>query len=318
METMFLESHIWVPWGAILLNTRNICSKELVWIIYRTSKILFPEEKIEVYILPAEHGCYLEKIKVIWGTISLVSILWFVWWVLTYKDSHQEAIDSHQEHQLEMMKKCLDIYDDIWDEWSTDLVIDQEKISELCEDHWIRKMKNHRLQTMIGDENIQYEETVIKVDNNQILYKKKIERKSFEKMIVPLSEDKEILIEDVEWTIELISLVVKQKKSWKWKSRQWVYYWDDIVSNWLSVLLNGDELSFFMQDATFKNQIKKHLVTFWSWDNITVRMDLKGIIKFWEIRNLYVYIKEVISFNDKTIYHKVKSHNPYTQWWLFV
>jgi len=291
MSHLIIESHFWVPENAIYPITRNHSSEDLVSLIYRINEILYPNEKIEILILPSETWSYKDILKVVWYTATWVATLAI--WYLTY-------IDAHEEHQMEMMEKCVNM---INQETDKKIEIDYSKISKLCEDYWVKKIKNSRYELLEKDKTISYEETIIKDESKKILYIKKINRENFWDMIFPLPEDQEIYLENIEWTIELISLVVKQKKEWKWIPWKWTYYWDEIEDFWYKLLYSWEEVSFYMQDKEFKEKIQNHDITFSSWDNITVLFDLKWIIKNWIFLNKNIYIKEVRQFNEKVIEH---------------
>lgn len=309
MNVITIESRFWVPENAIRPDTRNICSKELVAMIYRVSEVLYPDETIEVLILPSEVWSYKDIFKIT-GGISIVSVLWFIWRFLTYQD-------SHEEHKLQMFKDCFEVIQNIeWYTWG-DLIISDEQFNNLCEDHWITRIKNNRYKTLAKDETIEYEETVIKNTNNQVLLQKTIQRNEFQNMIIPLPEDEDFEQKNITWVIELVSLVIKQKKEWKWIPRKWIYYGENIVYSWIEILTNNEEVNFFMQDKEFRKKIYNHTYTFGSWDNISVLFDLKGEIKAWMMSKKNMYVTKVVGFNDVEIIHKTKTINNTIQTWLF-
>lgn len=299
MEFITIESHFWVPDHAIRPETRNICSKDLVAMIYRVSEILSPDEDIEILILPSEIWSYKDVFKIT-GGISIAWILWFVWRFLTYQD-------SHEEHKLQMFKDCFEQMQNVeWYTWDS-FIISDEQFNNLCEDHWITRIKNNRYKTLEKDETIEYEETIIKNPDNQVLLQKTIQRNEFQNMIISLPEDEDFEQENIEWVIELISLVVKQKKEWKWIPRRGTYYGDDIIHNWIKVLENWEEINFFMQDQDFKKQIQNQEIAFVSGANITAVFKLKTEIRSWITKNTYIHVQEVKAFNEIEIEHTIKT-----------
>lgn len=298
MQYLTLESHFWVIDHAIRPDTRNICSKELVSLIYRVASIIAPEEKIEVLILPSEIWSYKDVFKITWG-LSIVSILWAVWWYLNYKD-------SHERHQIDMFHSCREeiqrIENITW--WS--FSISEDKIYELCEDYGIKKNKNTRYKTLEEDHTVEYEETVIKTQDRQNVFQSTIQRQDFQKMIVPLPESEEYEEENIKWTIELISLVVKQKKEGRGIPWKWSYFWDDIIYQGIKVLENNEDIDFFMQDEEFKQKIKNQEIQFSSWDNIEVEFKMKVEIYAGIVKTRKIYIKKVLEFNEQEIPHSEK------------
>lgn len=298
-DFIIIESHFWVPDHAIRPETRNICSKELVAMIYRIAEILYPNEKIEVLFLPPDIGCYKDTVKIIWTLWTIVTIIWGVYTHLSY-------IDSHANSQLDATQKCIEILKQFESLSWENIILKEEKLSMLCEDHSLIKMKNNRYKTLEKDETIAYEETVIKNPDNQILLQKTIERSEFKNMIITLPEDDDFEQDNIEWIIELISLVVKQKKEWKWIPRRGTYYGEDIIHNWIKVLGHWEEISFFMQDQEFKKQIQNQEISFASGDNIIAIFKLKTEIRSGLIANTHIHVKEVKKFNAVEIGHTIK------------
>lgn len=295
MQYLTLESHFWVIDHAIRPDTRNICSKELVSLIYRVASIITPEEKIEVLILPSEIWSYKDVFKITWG-IPIVAILWAVWWYLNYQD-------SHERHQMDMIHSCTEEIQRIENMTWVSFSISEDKIYELCEDYGIQKNKNIRYKTLAEDDMIEYEETVMKTPDRQNVFQSRLQREDFQRMIVPLPEGEEYEKEDIKWTIELISLVVKQKKAGKGIPWKWTYFWDDIVYQGIKILENNEDIDFFMQDNEFKQRIKNQEIQFSSWDNMSVSFKMNVEISAGETKNRRIYVSKVLWFNNQEIPH---------------
>lgn len=295
MQYLTLESHFWVIDHAIRPDTRNICSKELVSLIYRVASIITPEEKIEVLILPSEIWSYKDVFKITWG-IPIVAILWAVWWYLNYQD-------SHERHQMDMIHSCTEEIQRIENMTWVSFSISEDKIYELCEDYGIQKNKNIRYKTLAEDDMIEYEETIIKTQDRQNIFQSSIQRQDFQRMIVPLPEGEEYEKEDIKWTIELISLVVKQKKEGKGIPWKWTYFWDDIVYQGIKILENNEDIDFFMQDNEFKQRIKNQEIQFSSWDNMSVSFKMNVEISAGVTKNRKIYVSKVLWFNNQEIPH---------------
>ncbi len=310
MDFLLIESHFWVSDNSIRPNTRNICSTELVSIIYKVAEIVCPGEKIEVLMLPSETWSYKDIFKIIgtiWSVAAVVGTVYGILWY--YRDS--------DKNELEMINSCIETIKNVnqlsWDEIS----VTNETFEKICEDYGVINSKNKRYDTLEKDETIEYEETFVKNwwENSAVILNNKVEREYFHNMITVLSEDENFEWNNYEWVIELISLVVKQKKEWKGIPWRWTYYWNKIVYNWMDVLSPEDEINFYMQDETFKQKIRDKEVEFKSWDNITVIFDIKTEILGWMTKNLTIYVKEVKSFNDVVIVHEVKTETRWENTW---
>ena len=305
MEFITIESHFWVPENAIRPDTRNKCSKDLVAIIYRVAEILYPDEKIEVLLLPSEEGSYKDIFKITWSVaLWLATISGTVISYLMYKD-------SHEEHAINIASQCINLQSSIKQSSTLDdeYIVNEDKLLEICKDHGIKKMKNERYITLEKDDMIQEEETIIKDARNQTLFQGKVERADFSSYIQYLPENENYLQENIDWVIELVSLVIKQEKKWKGIPWRGFYYGKPIQYWWIEVLVNNEIINFFMQDNDFKKKIDDHTITFTSWDNITVIFDLKWEIKGWIIQHKSIYVRKVENFNDVVIDHTVKKNN---------
>ena len=182
--------------------------------------------------------------------------------------------------------------------------IDDEKINEVCWNIKIKKSKNDFIATLKNDDMISNDEIILLNNKGSIIKSHKIDRKQFDNYIEYVPENEEYIRNNIEWVIELISPVVRQKKEWKWIPWKWIYYWEDINERWIEILLNWEEINFYMQDENFKKQIKKHEVTFWSWDNIKSIFTLKCLLKIDIVQNKSIYIKEVKKKNDDILVYK--------------
>ena len=305
MEYLLLESHFWVSSNSIRPNTRNVCSNELVSIIYKVSEIIYPEEKIEVFVLPSEVWSYKDILKITWAHLVWIStVVSAVFGVLLYRN------DS-EKHKIEMVNTCIETIKNInslsWD----DITISNEDFQKICENHGVVNSKNRRYEILEKDETIEYEETIIVNwwEKNTVVSSNKIERSDFHSMITVLPENENFEWNNYKWIIELITLVVKQKKEWKWIPWKWIYYWDEIMYHWVKILSSEDEINFYMQDETFKQKIRDKEIEFKNWDNITVIFEIKTEISNWTTKNMNIYVKEVTNFNETVIIHEVKKDN---------
>lgn len=309
MEYILLENHFWVPNNEIRSLTRNKSWKDLTLIIQEIASILYPDIEIDILFLPPEKGSYKDTIKLIsnhpLATFNVLITLWTItFWALTYKDNHQEYIHNKNNWVIEDTEKCIK-FKKMLDEYKKDWIIiewiDDEKINQVCWNIKIKRNKNDFIHTIKKDDMISENEVILINSNNKVINNHRITRKNFDDYIEYVPENEEYIKDNIEWVIELISAVVKQKKEWKWIPWKWFYYWEDIKEKWVDILLNWEEINFYMQDNNFKKEIKNHNVTFWSWDNIKSIFALKCLIKLDIAQNKSIYIKEVKKLNDENI-----------------
>lgn len=312
MEYILLENHFWVPNNEIRSFTRNKSWEDITFIIQEIASILYPNLEIEVLFLPTEKGSYRDIAKIIskhplWTFNVLIALWTITFWILTYIDTHEEHLHNEKNWVLDDTKKCIEFKKMLYDyknEWIEIDWINDNKIKEVCGNVKIKKSKNDFIKTLKKDDMISDDEIILLNNSNKIIKNHKIERKNFDKYIEYVSENEEYIKDNIEWVIELISPVVRQKKEWKWIPWKWIYYWKDIFEKWIEILLNWEEINFYMQDMSFKKKIKNHKVTFWSWDNIKSIFTLKCLLKIDIVQNKSIYIKQVKKLNDDIFEYK--------------
>jgi len=313
MEFVTIESRFGVPENIIRANTRNECSKSFVAIIKELTVILYPDEEFEIYLLPPKPGSYKDIIKIVkknpLGAITAVATVGTLAFVfLTYCDSHQEHKHNEKMQVVDDTAKCLALnqqMEELGGQYSIEN-IPQGKLTEVCGNLKLKRLKNDRYQILENDEMVAGEETTLRDHNQKTIIQKEISKKDFTKYIESIPENEEYLKTDLSGVIELVSLVVKQKKEGRGIAWKGVYHGDDIIERGVSIISNEDEINFYMQDDDFKDQITKHQITFSSGDNIRVVFNIKGALSLGFLQNRSIYVKEVIKFNEDIIKHKVK------------
>lgn len=303
MEFVTIESHFGVPEHMIRAHTRNQCSEDLVTMIQEVALILYPEQEFEVYLLPSEVGSYKDIIRILnknSGAITAVCAVGaLVFTFLTYiKDTTSEDVS-----------KCLSLQTQIETLRQQGYEIENiptEKLDEVCGNLKLTKLKNDRYQTLLDDGIVSEEETILKNAEAKEVSKKTIKKEAFQMCIEAVPENEDYSKENVNGFIELISLVVKQKKEGKGIPWKGIYYGEDVKERGIDVLLNGEEISFYMQDKEFKQKIDAHEISFSSGDNMGVIFNIRGSLKIDFLQNKSIYITEVQKFNEDIVEHKVK------------
>lgn len=312
MNYIIIENHFWVPDNEIRANTRNKYWEDFSNIIHRIASIIYPNIEIEVLFLPPKNWSYNDIIKVVskhqFATFNVIVAIWTISLLaLTYIDSHEEHNHTEKWWVVDDTKKCLELekmIEDIKKDWYDIENIPEEKLKEVCWDIKIKKSKNDAITTLKLDDMITNDEVILLNNKNQIIKKHNIQRKNFDRYIEYVPENEEFVKSNIEWIIEIISPVVKQKKEWKWIPWKWIYYWENIKEKWLDILRNWEEINFYMQDEDFKKKIYWQEVKFWSWDNISVTLSLKCDLKIDIVQNKKIYINEVKKVNADNIYYK--------------
>ncbi len=308
-----IETHFGVSDHFIRANTRNKCSEDLVIMIQEVAGIIYPNEDFDIYLLPSESGSYRDIIKLVGknkgkatiGAVGVVGTL--VLGCLTYKDMHEDHLNNKNMWVVDNTMKCLELKK-LLEDSNKDYDIEnvpEEKISEVCGNVNLKKRKNSFYNVLQGDKMIENNETVLKDVQSQPVFSKKIERNDFEKYIEPIPDTK-YLQENNEGMVELISPVVKQKKEGKGISWRGTYYGNDILYKEITILNNGDDIEFYMQDSDFKKQISNKERVFTAKDNMKIVFNVSGELKGGIIQNRAIYIKEVKSYNEEIIPHELR------------
>lgn len=308
-----IESHFGVEQNMIRADTRNKCSEDLVAMIQEITQILYPNEKFEIYLLPPERGSYkdiikfVKKYKIGSSVTAVVAVGGLLLGYLKYKDNHETYLHGKKMAIVDDTKKCLSLEKDL-EELSEQYDIESipsGKIKEVCGNLNLKKRKNDFYTILQNDSMVKDNETIMKDKEDQIIFSKKIEREDFSKYIAPITDQK-YTQENVKGIIELISPVMKQKRAGKGMAWRGVYYGDDITINSFVILENGEYIDFYMQDQDFKKQISSGDRSFTSGDNMKVIFDITGYIKAGVNLNRNFYIKEVESYNEEDVPHKVR------------
>lgn len=308
-----IETHFGVPEHFIRADTRNKCSEDLVAMLQEISKILFPDDGFDIYLLPPEPGSYRDIIKFVKKnkvgsvTAAVVTVGSLFLGYLNYKDSHEAHLNESKTWVIDETTKCLELQKKLEELGETYEIenIDNEKLREVCGNMNLIKRKNNFYNVLKGDGMISNNETILKDNNSKIISAKKIERVDFYKYIEPI-QDQKYSQESIEGVVELISPVVKQKQEGRGIAWRGIYYGEDIFFREVSVLKNGDDIEFYMQDQDFKGQISNNQRAFAVNDNMKIIFDMTGELKGGLFLNRSIYIKEVSNYNEEVIPHKIR------------
>lgn len=317
-EFVLIENHFGVPGHLIRATTRNRCSSDYVEMLEEMVAILYPEEEFEIYLLPSEPGSYKDIIKfvkkhkktigvagaVAGGTIAAGGLLVAY---LNYRDSHADHVHNESMWIVDDTQKCLALQKEV-NELKEKYTIEnfpEEKLKEVCGSLALKKKKNNVYSTLQSDDMIESNEITLKDQTDQVVASSTAKRNEFSSYIEPIIDQK-FSLENVEGIIEIISPVVRQKQEGRGISWRGTYYGNDIVFQNISILKNGDDIDFYMQDSEFKDLITNKERVFTSDDNMKIIFTIKADIKVGVVSNKAIYISSVISFNEDIIPHKKK------------
>ena len=309
-----IEMHFGMPGHAILANTRNKCSVNLVNMIQEVAEILYPEDEIEIYLLPSQEGSYRDTIKFVkkhkLGTAvgSIVALGGLTVAILTYKDSHEAHVHAREGWVLEDTQKRLNLKEKL-SQLQIDYEvagIEEDKIKQICGNLNLKKRKNEIYSVLQKDESIESQEFILRNNEEVLIYQNTIPKSDFSNYIEPVPLDPRVLLEDREGSIELISPVVRQEKNGKGVPWKGVYYGDDIKIHSIPVLSNGDRFEFYMQDQDFKEKMYNKEVSFTTGDNMQVIFDIRVELGTSTVLKRNVYVKFVKNHNENIIIHKVR------------
>ncbi|MDD3066203.1 MAG: hypothetical protein PHT24_08125 [Endomicrobiaceae bacterium] len=317
-DFIIIESHYGVSENLIRAETRNKCSENFIEIINELANILYPSEEFEIYLLPSQEGSYKDIIKFVkkakketsksMSTLLLIGNLTVGY--LVYSNSNHE-FQLHKDAQtVDMANKCISLQQQIEllkDQYEIDNFQDQ-KVNEICGNLKLKKLKNEIYETLNEDDMIASDELIVKDMDENTIVQEKVERRDFENHIEYIPENEGYLKQNSEGIIELITLVLRQKRDGKGIPWRGIYYGADIKAGNIDILKNGEEITFYMQDQIFKRKIDGQEITFSSGDNIKVVFDIKGMINIDKIQYKNIYIKTVESFNESEIVHPKKTN----------
>ncbi len=312
-DYIVIETHFGVPGHFIRANTRNKCSEDIVAMLQEVSRILYPNEEFEVFLLPPEPGSYKDIIKFVKknkvglsvGTVVAIGGLTLTY--LNYKDSHEAHLHDMEMRVVDDTAKCLALKQSLA-EIGKDYEIEnipEEKLNEVCGSLNLKKKKNNIFDTLQKDDMVANNETLLKNSEDEVIISEKIERGDFSKYIEPILDQK-YEHQNATGIIELISPVVKQKREGQGIAWKGTYYGEDIIYQDVTILKNGEDVDFYMQDPDLKSQINNKERVFASGDNMKIVFDISGEIKGVTILNRRIYIKEVQNYNEEIIPHKEK------------
>lgn len=308
-EFVTIESHFGVAGNSIRANTRNRCSADLVGIIDEIAKILYSNDKVEIYSLSTEGKIYKDVVKIVSKDELNVAVIGaFAFVCLTHRSSQEACLWNEIGSEKDKDSKESSLQKQLMEmskQYGTES-IPKRKIAEICENRRIKELKNDRYRTLDSDDMIASDKTVLKYANSKSIVQKKTNKVEFDSFIEDLPQNEEYIENELEGSMELISLVIRQKREGKGITWRGAYYGKKIEKNGTNLLLNGEEINFYMQDGDFKKRIDTQKITFSKGDNIKVVFSLKGLLKNGIFKNRKIYITEVMKFNEEVIEHKLK------------
>lgn len=226
-----LENHYFgINGPAIKYSTRNICSDATAKMLEELAKILFPDEEIEIYVIPAKDWCHQDSfwIKnknplITWAILAVVWAVFIIPWQISQiitdtstRRLNESQIEVNQtqkdlnELQIQELKKTTN-------QIMSNNNITNEQYKKIIESYEIKKQKNQHFQQLQKDKDIKKEQIIAK-QNDSIIFDKTIESIEFPNYI----EDVQITITTK--TIEKIHnlTVIKPVNDDQYKELMWI------------------------------------------------------------------------------------------------
>lgn len=203
-----LESHYYgINGAAIKYTTRNICSDATAKILEEIAKILFPNEEIEIYVIPAKDGCHQDtfwiknkdaiKVGVIISAFGIIIGLPIMISNLMTDSSTREMNESQiqtNQSQDELNKLQIEQIKKEMNEKVPNNNITIEQCQKLVSDYEIKKNTSRHFERLQIDGEIRKEKFVALDINKKVIDERTIESIDFPKYIQQIPETKTIKI----------------------------------------------------------------------------------------------------------------------------
>jgi len=258
-----LESHYYgLSGAAIKYQTRNSCAESTGRILERIGHILFPGEEVQVYVLPAEDGCHLDRfwIKAQESPIAATGVLVTFFGTVVIlpgqisqiiTDTSTRSLNESQirtnDSQEELNRLQAEALKSDLDERLGNNSVTTEQCLAVVENAEIRRGKNKLFRQLHSDSEINSEKFVAK-SGNEVITEIDIHREQFESYIEPIvNEESEVVIE-VSAIIEIIGPITRQSQSGhgiKWKG---LYHGEDLTYQERVVLSAAEAIEFYISD----------------------------------------------------------------------
>lgn len=226
--TTVLESHYYgLNGSAIKYLTRNICADATAKILEEVAATLFPNEKIEIYVLPAQDGCHLDsfwiKAKKPLGVITVTAgtlLLYGTQVSQLFTDASTRELGKSQiqvnQSQEELNKLQIEQLKKEADKHSPETEITADQLQKVFESQEIKRNRNRHFRQLQADGEIKKEKFVAK-SGETVISEKTIESVDFGKYIENLP--KITTVKTVEKIHRLI--VIKSVNDRQYKELMW-------------------------------------------------------------------------------------------------
>lgn len=291
-----LESHYYgLNGSAIKYTTRNICADATAKILEEMARILFPNEEIEIYVIPAKDGCHQDnfwiKFKNVtnnatFATVVCVCLTAYLGQPLT------KATINYLEANTELAKKQATQIKEKIEQVMPHFNISDEQCKSLVESTTIKKNRNTHFEQLRTDKEIKKEKFIAK-SNGKIVTKKTIESIDFSDYIEDLP--KTTTIKTIEKIHELI--VVKPVNDKANKHLMWDVEDKNIRKKYgVRMKDEGFYEFYFQKNIKLKTLVARVRYTVKEYEEGEEKIDKKEVVI-------------VYKYNGKTIYNLPKNEN---------
>lgn len=292
--------------------TRKYCSDAQVKILEAVIEILYPSMKYQVLSIPDQKGSFKDNTVVKFlnenqGTVvTATTVIGLVFAGVLFKGDFESNKTGSHLNTLEIVQKCRE------------LNLDDTRISlienEICNSYGIKSDKNSFYESVRDDEKVSGIRPKVSDGSAGVFFDNKIPKDKFNLYIEKIPKRKEFIKEDLFGHIELAQpFILKQQRYGRGTAWRGVYYGKDIIydDSGSEVLVDGENVFFYMQDDEYKEQILSQEISFRSGDNIGVIFDIGRYYNYLSdaYGNPRLYVTRVTSHNDNLVHHKKELEN---------
>ncbi len=285
-ESYIFQTYYDIDDKSIKAETRDKVSSSDIDIIKFILKREFPDLEYEIRYLPSEEGSFKDNLKItiisgaIGGTFTLGAV--GLGYILS-TPSEKEIEKQERAEWVSNRESCLEYQNNMQP---------QSNMKKYCENNYVMNRQTQKTKTLKEDSEINNKKTII-FHNNEKIFEKNVNRSDFNKFINEHQSEK--ISKIVTGTIDIISPVIKQDRNGKGLQWRGTYYGEELHIEKNDVLSNESNISFYMQDKNYKDQIKNGEKTFSNKEVVSAILEVSFQYDGEKVKNKSIYLKEIIT-----------------------
>ena len=306
-NAFILEIHYGTAISALSVDTRNICSNTLVNLINELFLSLYGTKEFEMEFLPAEVGCYQDKIlcKLKKGSSSVITTANLLLLILGIPRAYYEISAIQHENEIKKFEianqetdKCLEWIEKIEGlrNKGIEISLSDNEINRVCKNVKIEKYISRFYNALDKNEKILNQRFVFSDDEGYKINEISVHRKDFQTFIKNNIEIYNGFFKDVHF--EIISPVIKSVKGAKFWTGE--YKGNSLSDEGIPLIENGEIVHFYMSDDNFKKEINNQEISFKQGDIIVGNIRINGKIREdFSISHRKIWIESVEKYNNE-------------------